>query len=120
MQTTEPMTPPAPLASAQTVIDLGAIDHNVRVLRELAGSADVMAVVKADAYGHGALPVARTALAAGAAALGVATIPEALALREGGITAPVLAWLHPPGTDFAPAIAPTSRSPCRRAANSNR
>ncbi len=105
MQTTEPMTPPAPLASAQTVIDLGAIDHNVRVLRELAGSADVMAVVKADAYGHGALPVARTALAAGAAALGVATIPEALALREGGITAPVLAWLHPPGTDFAPAIA---------------
>ncbi|MBU8828327.1 alanine racemase [Mycolicibacterium goodii] len=105
MQTTEPMTPLTPQASAQAVIDLGAIDHNVRVLRELAGSASVMAVVKADAYGHGALPVARTALAAGAAAIGVATLPEALALRAGGITAPVLAWLHPPGTDFAPAIA---------------
>ena len=64
----------------------------------------VMAVVKADGYGHGAVQVARAALAAGAAELGVATLDEALALRRDGITAPVLSWLHPPGTDFAPAL----------------
>lgn len=63
-----------------------------------------MAVVKADAYGHGAVQAGRAALAAGAAELGVATIDEAVALRDGGITGPVLAWLHPPGTDFAPAL----------------
>jgi alanine racemase len=61
-------------------------------------------VVKADGYGHGATQVARASLAAGADELGVATIEEALALRRDGITAPVLAWLHPPGTDFAPAL----------------
>ncbi|MGU3502432.1 alanine racemase [Mycobacterium sp. C31M] len=86
-------------------VDLDAIAHNVRVLRQHAGSAAVMAVVKADGYGHGAVPVARTALAAGATDLGVATVAEALALRAAGITAPVLAWLHTPGTDFAPALA---------------
>lgn len=89
---------------AEALVDLDAIRHNVRVLREHAGSAQVMAVVKADAYGHGALEAGRAAVSAGAAELGVATIDEALALRRGGITAPVLAWLHPPGTDFAPAL----------------
>ncbi|MBU3685065.1 MAG: alanine racemase [Mycobacterium sp.] len=88
----------------EAVIDLGAVAHNVRVLREHAGPAQVMAVVKADGYGHGATAVARAALAAGVAELGVATVEEALALRRDGITAPVLAWLHPPGTDFAPAL----------------
>ncbi len=87
------------------VIDLDAVAHNVRTLREHAGSAQVMAVVKADAYGHGATSVGRAALAAGATELGVATIDEALALRRDGIVAPVLAWLHPVGTDFAPALA---------------
>ncbi|OBG22421.1 alanine racemase [Mycobacterium sp. 852002-51057_SCH5723018] len=89
---------------AEAVVDLGAIAHNVRVLREHAGRAQVMAVVKADGYGHGAAQVARAALAAGAAELGVATVDEALALRADGITAPVLAWLHPPGIDFGPAL----------------
>jgi alanine racemase len=89
---------------AEALVDLGAIADNVRVLREHAGPAQVMAVVKADAYGHGAPQVARAAVAAGAAELGVATIDEALELRRGGITAPVLSWLHPPGTDFAPAL----------------
>lgn len=89
---------------AEAVVDLGAIAHNVRVLREHAGGAQVMAVVKADGYGHGATRVARAALAAGAAELGVATVDEALALRADGITAPVLAWLHPPGIDFGPAL----------------
>jgi alanine racemase len=88
----------------EAVVDLDAVAHNVRVLKQAAGTAAVMAVVKADGYGHGAVPVARAAVAAGAAELGVATVGEALALRAGGITAPVLAWLHPPGTDFAPAL----------------
>jgi len=89
---------------AEAVVDLGAIQHNVRLLCEHAGRAQVMAVVKADGYGHGATEVARAALAAGAAELGVATVDEALALRADGITAPVLAWLHPPGIDFGPAL----------------
>jgi len=89
---------------AEAVVDLGAIQHNVRLLCEHAGRAQVMAVVKADGYGHGATEVARAALAAGAAELGVATIDEALAVRADGITAPVLAWLHPPGIDFGPAL----------------
>lgn len=91
-------------SAAQAVVDLDAIAHNVRLLRDLAGSAQVMPVVKADGYGHGATPVAHAALAAGAAELGVATIGEALALRRDGITAPLLAWLHPPDTDFGPAL----------------
>lgn len=89
---------------AEAVVDLGAIQHNVRLLCEHAGAAQVMAVVKADGYGHGATQAARAALAGGAARLGVATIGEALALRADGITAPVLAWLHPPGTDFGPGL----------------
>jgi alanine racemase len=104
MPTTELTTSVTPSANAEAVIDLASIAHNVRVLREHAGSAQVMAVVKADGYGHGATEVARAALAAGAAEIGVATISEALALRRDGVTAPVLAWLHPPGTDFAPAL----------------
>jgi alanine racemase len=94
----------SPGVLAEAVVDLGAIEHNVRVLREHAGLAQLMAVVKADGYGHGAARVARAALAAGAAELGVATVDEALALRADGITAPVLAWLHPPGLDFGPAL----------------
>ena len=94
----------SPGVLAEAVVDLGAIEHNVRVLREHAGPARLMAVVKADGYGHGATRVARAALAAGAAELGDATVDEALALRADGITAPVLAWLHPPGLDFGPAL----------------
>ena len=89
---------------AEALVDLGAVEHNVRVLREHAGKAQVMAVVKADGYGHGAVQAARAAVAAGAAELGVATVDEALTLRAEGITAPVLAWLHRPGTDFGPAL----------------
>lgn len=102
MRTIEPTTS---TAAAKAVVDLGAIEHNVRLLRELAGSAQVMAVVKADGYGHGATRAGQAAIAAGAAELGVATIDEALALRRDGVTAPVLCWLHAPGTDFAPALA---------------
>lgn len=99
------MSSPDLQPAAQAVIDLGAIAHNVRLLRERAASAEVMAVVKADGYGHGAVQVARAAIAAGATELGVTNISEALALRRAGITAPVLSWLNLPGTDFAPALA---------------
>ncbi len=104
MQTTGATTPATAAPAPEAVIDLDAVAHNVAVLREHAGSAQVMAVVKADGYGHGATQTGRAALAAGATELGVATIEEAIALRRDGITAPVLAWLHPPGTDFAPAL----------------
>ena len=98
------INPVTPNPVAEAVVDLDAITNNIGVLREHAGSAAVMAVVKADAYGHGVTAVARTAVAAGAAELGVASIDEALKLRRDGISAPILAWLHPPGTDFTPAL----------------
>ena len=64
-----------------------------------------MAVVKADAYGHGAVQAARAALRGGASMLGLATPEEALALRAAGIDAPMLAWLWAPGQDIRPAVA---------------
>lgn len=90
-------------------VDLGAVRHNVRTLRARLVRPDgtapaLMAVVKADAYGHGAVPVARAALAAGAERLGVAHVAEALELRAAGITAPVLAWLHTRDTPFVAAL----------------
>lgn len=89
----------------EAVIDLDAVTANVRTLVDRVAPARAMAVVKADAYGHGALPVARAALAGGAAWLGTADLAEALALRAAGIDAPVLAWLHDPGARFGEAIA---------------
>jgi alanine racemase len=72
-------------------IDLSAVAGNIALAKQLAGSAtQVMAVVKADGYGHGALPVARRALASGATWLGVALPEEGRALRQAGIRAPVL------------------------------
>jgi alanine racemase len=88
---------------AEVVVDLDAIAANTAVLRATVGR-PLMAVVKADGYGHGLLPAARAVLAGGADQLGVAVLEEALALRAGGITAPVLAWLNGPGTDFAAAL----------------
>lgn len=81
-------------------IDLDALRNNVRVLKELVAPAQLMAVVKADAYGHGAIEIARAAVDAGADWLGVADLAEGLALRSAGVEAPILAWLHGPGTDF--------------------
>lgn len=90
---------------ARATIDLDAIAGNVRTLRERVGGAELMAVVKADAYGHGLVPSARAALAGGACALGVAQATEALALRAAGVDAPVLAWLVVPGADVTPLVA---------------
>ncbi len=92
--------PPTSLWPAEVVVDLDAIAANVRTLRERVGGAELMAVVKADAYGHGLVPSARAALAGGACSLGVAQATEALALRAAGVTAPVLAWLVLPGPDL--------------------
>jgi alanine racemase len=91
-------------ARAEIVVDLDAIAANTAVLRERVDR-PLMAVVKADGYGHGLLPAARAVLAGGADFLGVAVLDEALALRAAGITAPVLSWLHGPGTDYAAALA---------------
>jgi alanine racemase len=72
-------------------VDLSALAHNIREIKGLlAPQTALMAVVKADAYGHGALTVAETVLQHGATWLGVATIPEGIALREAGIEAPIL------------------------------
>ncbi|HET6499418.1 MAG TPA: alanine racemase [Amycolatopsis sp.] len=90
---------------AEVVVDLDAIRHNVALLARRAGRAAVMTVVKADGYGHGAAPVARAALEAGATWLGACSLAEALELRAAGITAPVLSWLDAPDVDFAPGIA---------------
>jgi alanine racemase len=81
---------------AEVRVDLDAIARNVEVLR--AGTtAEVMAVVKGDGYGHGMVPSARAALAGGATWLGVATLAEGLVLRRAGLEAPIMAWLHSPG-----------------------
>lgn len=86
----------------EATIDVGAISDNVRHFRRLTG-AEVIAVVKADGYGHGAVRSAVAALDGGATRLGVADVTEALALRRGGIDAPIVAWLHAPGASFAEA-----------------
>ncbi|MGP9816797.1 alanine racemase [Arthrobacter sp. MYb229] len=88
----------------RAVIDLSAIRSNVKQVADLVAPAKVMAVVKADGYGHGALPVATAALEAGARWIGCAHVAEALALREAGIEAPMLAWLHTNDTPFEKAI----------------
>jgi alanine racemase len=76
-------------------VDLEAIAANVRALAEQASPARLLAVVKADGYGHGAVPVSRTAISAGAAGLGVALVEEGVALRDAGIDAPVLVLSEP-------------------------
>lgn len=86
-----PALTPMRRCRAWVEIDLEALEHNVRQLvRHLRNGAALMAVVKADAYGHGAIAVARTALMSGAKWLGAATVPEGVELREAGISAPIL------------------------------
>ena len=79
-------------------IDLSRIADNTKILKEDAGTAELMAVVKADAYGHGATQVALTALANGATWLGVARLSEAVSLRKAGIDAPILILGYTPDT----------------------
>ena len=88
----------------EAVIDLAAIRENTAALGERVGAAALMAVVKADGYGHGMIPAANAALAGGAGWLAVVGVPEALALREAGITAPVLCLMDDPQGAHAEAI----------------
>ncbi|MFE9766930.1 alanine racemase [Streptomyces sp. NPDC005808] len=97
------MNETAPLR-ARAEIDLAALRANVRSLRAHAPSAAVMAVVKSDAYGHGAVPCARAAREAGATWLGTATPEEALALRAAGLPGRIMCWLWTPGGPWAQAI----------------
>ncbi|MER6608233.1 alanine racemase [Streptomyces sp. NPDC000927] len=89
---------------ARAEIDLAALRANVRELRARVGGAHLMAVVKADAYGHGAVPCARAALEAGATWLGTATPREALELRAAGLGGRVMCWLWTPGGPWREAI----------------
>jgi alanine racemase len=87
-------------------INLAALQHNVRQFRGLLpATTQLMAVVKADAYGHGAVTVAQTALQAGATWLGVATVPEGIELRAAGIQAPILVMGAVNSTEEMQAIA---------------
>ncbi|MEV5173489.1 alanine racemase [Streptomyces flaveolus] len=95
---------PTAALRARAEIDLGALRANVRALRARAGGAAVMAVVKSDGYGHGAVPCARAALAAGASWLGTATPEEAFALRAAGLPGRILCWLWVPGGPWRQAI----------------
>ena len=86
-------------------VDLGAVRHNVASLVELVAPAAVCAVVKADGYGHGAVPVARVAVEAGAQWLAVAVVDEGVELRDAGIEAPVLVLAEPPLAALDEAVA---------------
>ena len=88
-------------SGSELIVHDAAIRANTAAFARLTGGR-VMAVLKADAFGHGA--IARSVLDAGAASIGVAAIPEALALRDAGIEAPVLSWLNTPEADFAAAL----------------
>jgi alanine racemase len=94
---------PTATPHAHVVVDLAAVAHNTALFANSTRAA-VMAIVKADGFGHGAPQVATTMLASGASWLGVTTCADALALRTGGITAPILSWLHGPEEDFGPAL----------------
>ena len=99
------MTVADPTVRAEAVIDLAAVGANVETLRRRLGTGtDLMAVVKAEGYGHGAVEVAGAAVAHGAAALGVATLDEGVEMAARGLGVPVVAWLWPPDEDPGPAL----------------
>lgn len=93
----------APMRRAE--ISISAIRANLDRVRAVSGTDTIIAVLKSNAYGHGMIPVAEAVAAGGAAIIGVADIDEALSLREGGITIPVLCWLHGSDPDFRAAYA---------------
>lgn len=100
----KPATSAPRCAGAQLSVDLSAVAANAALLARRS-TGELMAVVKADGFGHGGVAVARTALAHGATWLGVTSIEEALALRDAGLDAPLLSWLNPVDADFPAAVA---------------
>ncbi|MEU7422573.1 alanine racemase [Streptomyces sp. NPDC040750] len=100
----ETATVPTASLRARAEIDLDALRANVRALRARTSGAALMAVVKSDGYGHGAVPCARAAREAGASWLGTATPEEALALRAAGLPGRMLCWLWVPGGPWRQAI----------------
>lgn len=84
------MTEPIALRPTTATVDLGALDANVRAVRARVGSRKIMAVVKANAYGHGLVPVSQALIDSGVDALAVAFLEEGIALRRAGVRAPVL------------------------------
>src|SRR5688572_6096939 len=90
-----------PQATVQ--VDLGAVTANVRTIKARTAG-ELMAVVKADGFGHGQIDVARAALAGGATRLGVTSVDEARPLRAAGLTQRILSWLNPLDADFAAAV----------------
>ena len=91
------------MSRAVAEVDLSAIAHNLKLIKAKTNN-QVLAVVKADAYGHGLIPVAKAAVAAGADWLGTALLEEGLALRAAGVKAPLICWLTPLGEEFKLAI----------------
>jgi alanine racemase len=105
MSNLSPAPSPVPAgASAWVTVDAAALRDNVAELVRRSAPAQVMAVVKGDAYGHGLATTARAALDGGATWLGVAQLEEALALRAAGVDAPVLTWIYPPQADVGVAL----------------
>ena len=96
---------PSPNLRAWATVDLSAIEANVSRLAEAAPNSELLAVVKADAYGHGLVPVAAATRRGGAEWLGVALLEEAITLRDAGDEGPILAWLPTPGDRFDECIA---------------
>ncbi|MEA3364623.1 MAG: alanine racemase, partial [Candidatus Hydrogenedentes bacterium] len=93
------------IAQSTFVVDLGAYTHNLRVVRDMIPKdCAVMAVVKGNAYGHGAVAIAQRALQAGASMLGVATVEEAIVLRSASVTAPIMVLVQPPAEAFPEVI----------------
>ena len=93
------------MSHCTATIDLAALSRNVRTLKAAVGGPDLMAVVKADAYGHGLVPCAQAAVAGGAGWLATALLSEAITLRDAGLTVPTLAWLHTVGDRFQECVA---------------
>ena len=91
------------MSRAVAEINLNAIESNLKFIKGKT-NAQLLAVVKADAYGHGLIPISKSAIEAGANWLGTALLEEAITLRENGIKVPIIAWLTPCGEDFKSAI----------------
>lgn len=92
------------MSSVEAIVDLDAYRRNLSALGAIARGSRLMAVVKADGYGHGIVPIARAAQEAGATWLGVATPEEAMTLRAHGLTGPILCWLATPDTAWAEVV----------------